>query len=75
MRAERLVAMLVLLQARGGASAAALAREFGVSVRTAVNTCQKNAHSQIKKRFSFTRTLNLASLKSGRQSPWRRSAI
>ena len=34
MRAERLVSMLVLLQARGGASAAALAREFAVSVRT-----------------------------------------
>ena len=34
MRAERLLSMLVLLQARGGASAAALAREFAVSVRT-----------------------------------------
>lgn len=34
MRAERLVSMMVLLQARGGASASSLAREFGVSVRT-----------------------------------------
>ncbi len=34
MRASRLVAILLLLQSRGGMTAAALARELEVSVRT-----------------------------------------